>query len=230
MHDYKGTIFKLVGRFNIQGGVMKQAFATNVLCENGFEPFNDKKHREREIGILVISDAEYNKPSHFVEPVRGSGGRLVKKKWIEDLHIKNEWFDPCGDYLWEKLVCMDDKDARDDDKTYLDNEWQDDDYEEGDDDDDESDDDESGVDESDDDEPDGYEYEDDEESEDEESEDEAYWKKAYKNESEDEESEDEACRKKAYKGGWYETCNRKRYNDSRRLRSQALVHLAAPLT
>ncbi|KAH7247668.1 uncharacterized protein BKA55DRAFT_595229 [Fusarium redolens] len=192
MHDYKGTIFKLVGRFNIQGGVMKQAFATNVLCENGLQPFNDKKHREKEIGILVSSDAEYNKPSHFVEP---------------------------------KLVCVDDKDTRDDDKTYLDNEWQDDDYEESDDDDDESDDDESGVDESDDDEPEGYEYEDDEESEDE-----AYWKKAYKHESEDEESEDEAHWKKAYKGGWYETCNRKRYNDSRRLRSQALVHLAAPLT
>jgi hypothetical protein len=229
MHDYKGTIFKLVGRFNIQGGVMKQAFATNLLRENGLQPFNDKKHREEQIGILVISEAEYSKPSHFVEPVRVSGGRLVKKKWIEDLHIENEWFDPCGDYLWEKTVCVDDKDARDDDKKYLDSECQDDDYEEGDgddeSDDDESDVDESDVDESDDDEPQGYEYEDDEESEDE-----AYWKKAYKHESEDEESEDEAYWNKAYKGGWHETGNRKRYNDSRRLRSQALVYLAAPLT
>ncbi|KAI3573224.1 hypothetical protein IWW34DRAFT_810632 [Fusarium oxysporum f. sp. albedinis] len=182
MHDYKDTIFKLVGRFNIQGGVMKQAFATNLLRENGLQPFNDKKHREEQIGILVISEVEYNKPSHFVEP---------------------------------KTVCVDDKDARDDDKKYLDSECQDDDYEEGDgddeSDDDEPDDDESDVDESDDDEPPGYEYEDDEESEDE-----AYWKKAYKHESEDEESEDEAYRK--------------RYNDSRRLRSQALVYLAAPLT
>ncbi|EXL67338.1 hypothetical protein FOPG_16534 [Fusarium oxysporum f. sp. conglutinans race 2 54008] len=187
---------------------MKQAFATNLLRENGLQPFNDKKHREEQIGILVISEAEYNKPSHFVEPVRVSGGRLVKKKWIEDLHIENEW---------------------DDDKKYLDSECQDDDYEEGDgddeSDDDEPDDDESDVDESDDDEPPGYEYEDDEESEDE-----AYWKKAYKHESEDEESEDEAYWNKAYKGGWHETGNRKRYNDSRRLRSQALVYLAAPLT
>ncbi|EXK79114.1 hypothetical protein FOQG_16248 [Fusarium oxysporum f. sp. raphani 54005] len=213
MHDYKDTIFKLVGRFNIQGGVIKQAFATNLLRESGLQPFNDKEHRKEQIDILVISEAEYNKPSHFVEPVRASGGRLVKKKWIEDLHIENEWFDPCGDYLWEKLVCVDDKDARDDDKKYLDNECQDDDYEEGDDDDDESDDDESGVDESDDDEPEGYEYEDeesedesDEESEDEESDDDESGvdesdddePEGYEYED-DEESEDEAYWKKAYK-------------------------------
>ncbi|KAF5968214.1 hypothetical protein FCOIX_11548 [Fusarium coicis] len=225
MHDYKGTIFKLVGRFNIQGGVMKQAFATNVLCENGLQVYNDKKHEGKDIGILVISEAEYNKPSDFVELVRESGGRLVKKKWIEDLHFKDKWFDPCGDYLWEKLVLLDEKDARDDDNKYLDNEWQDDDYGdddesdddyEPDDDDDESDDDyESDDDESDDDESDDDESDDDEYEDDEESGDEAYWTNAYKPKSEDES---------------YETCDAKPDKDSRQLRSQALVHLAAPLT
>ncbi|KLP06683.1 Uncharacterized protein Y057_9014 [Fusarium fujikuroi] len=137
MYGDQKTIFKLVGRFNIQGGVIKQALATDILCKNGLRPFDHKNHDIKDIGILVISEAEYNKPSEFLEPVRDSGGRLVKKKWIEDLHFKRTWLDTCGDYLWEKLGCVDDKDVSGDDKY----KWQDDDYEQGDDDDDESDDD-----------------------------------------------------------------------------------------
>ncbi|CZR49845.1 uncharacterized protein FPRO_16053 [Fusarium proliferatum ET1] len=200
MHDYKETIFKLVGRFNIQGGVIKQALATDILCKNGLRPFDHKNHDIKDIGILIISEAEYNKPSEFLGPVRDSGGRLVKKKWIEDLHFKRTWLDPCGDYLWEELGCVDDKDVSGDDKY----KWQDDDYEQGDDDDDESDDDDyepedddtdeseaddyehgddddaSDIDESGVDEPETYDYEVDEELE------ESYWKRAYNEDSEDE--------------------------------------------
>ncbi|RKL17368.1 hypothetical protein BFJ72_g15295 [Fusarium proliferatum] len=206
MYGDQKTIFKLVGRFNIQGGVIKQALATDILCKNGLRPFDHKNHDIKDIGILVISEAEYNKPSKFLEPVRDSGGRLVKKKWIEDLHFKRTWLDPCGDYLWEKLGCVDDKDVSGDDKY----KWQDDDYEQGDDDDDESDDDDyepedddtdesedddyehgdddddaSDIDESGVDEPEAYDYEVDEETE------KSYWKRAYNEDSEDEDSEDE---------------------------------------
>ncbi|SCN99837.1 uncharacterized protein FFB20_11013 [Fusarium fujikuroi] len=175
MYGDQKTIFKLVGRFNIQGGVIKQALATDILCKNGLRPFDHKNHDIKDIGILVISEAEYNKPSEFLEPVRDSGGRLVKKKWIEDLHFKRTWLDTCGDYLWEKLGCVDDKDVSDDDT----DESEDDDYEHGDDD-DASDIDESGVDE-----PEAYDYEVDEEPE------ESYWKRAYNEDSEDDDSEDE---------------------------------------
>ncbi|KAL5583851.1 hypothetical protein FOVSG1_015202 [Fusarium oxysporum f. sp. vasinfectum] len=219
MHDYKDTIFKLVGRFNIQGGVIKQAFATNLLRGNGLQPFDDKKHQVEQIGILVISETEYNKPSHFVQSVRHSGGLVVKKSWIEDLHIKNQWFDPCGKYIWKKVVFVDDKE-------YLDKECQDgygdtdDEYEDSDGNDEESEDEESEDDESEDEEPEDYgpecyEYEDDEKSEDE-----AWWSDEYEAD-EYEADEDKDSKDKAG--------NTRRYNDSRRLRSQALVHLAAPL-
>ncbi|KAF5707884.1 hypothetical protein FMUND_10867 [Fusarium mundagurra] len=153
MHDYKGKIFKVVGSFNIQGKASRQPFITNFLRKNGLEPFNDKKHKEKDVAILVISEAEYNKFRLFVKRDCRSGGRLVKEKWIEDL-IKNTALNPCDNYLWQEFVCVDDQDVRGDVKKFLEDDG------DGDVPHDDSDDDDSGVDDSD------YEEDDDDDDDD----------------------------------------------------------------
>ncbi|KAJ4152158.1 hypothetical protein NW765_017667 [Fusarium oxysporum] len=164
MDKYKDTIFKLVGRFSIQGGGVKQEIARDLLREYGLQPFDKKKHQADQIGILVISEKEYFKtPNHIVQSIRDSGGRLVRNSWLEDLYNMKKWFEPRGNYLWEETDCVNDEDAGDDYEEYWDEECEDDEYED--------------VNEDDEFEAEGC--EDDEYEDDEEYENEAYWDEEY---------------------------------------------------